>query len=61
MIKNKYRPLINHKLMASFETLKKRTGTSSVPDFSGIDFHGISYYIANSNQFLTFNSIIQSV
>ena len=61
MIKDNNRPLRSHKIMTSFLGLKKRTRTSSSTKLSGIDFHGIPYYIANSSQFLTLNSIIQSV
>jgi len=59
MIKDNNRPLRSHKLMTSFLGLNKRTSSST--DFSLIDFLGIPYYIANSSQYLTLNSIIQSV
>ena len=61
MIKNKDRPLFIHKLMAPFLTIKKRTGTKPVPKSLGIGFNGTPCYIANSRQWITFNSIIQSV
>jgi len=61
MIKDNNRPLRIHKIMTSFLGLNKRSRTSSSTDFSLIDFLGIPYYIANSSQYLTLNSIIQSV
>jgi len=61
MVKDNNRPLRSHKIMTSFSTLKKRTGTSSRPIFSSMEILEYTDYIANNSQFLTFNSIIQSV
>jgi len=59
MIKDNNRPLRCHKGMTPFLGLNKRTSSST--DFSLMDFLGMPYYIANSSQYLTLNSIIQSV
>jgi len=59
LIKDNNRPLRSHKIMTSFLGLKKRTGSST--EILVIDFLGMPYYIANSSQYLTLNSIIQSV
>lgn len=61
MIENNYRSLINHSKNTSLETIKKRTGTSSSTDFSRTENLGILDYIANPVNFITLNSIIQSV
>ena len=61
MLENNYGPLINHSRNASFDSIKKRTGTSSSTDFSRMENLGILGYIANSVNIITLNSIIQFV